>query len=533
MSILGLDSLIMFRQQVRSWFITESVHMAPMPIARTAVAAFHDAYQIQGVRAVDDQTWSDLHGDDLIDYLCNDASSYARQVCHHYLRQPASKSVVDLRTAHLQALADDAVAADQVRRIFIPLRHGSTRSFVDLLNEAMTETPVHRNWLRSARIWPFILIAGVLVAHQTAIGLVLMGIFAAGTLYAQTKFHAAMFLFERLTDEILTMLGVATQLVSQQSLNDFPWIGKVQEQRAKIRSMARLFRPALPVGRFSTIEEYANWLRLKNVRTYLKLSPVVREHREWLLHLFENLGELELLAALAEKRRQDYSRFAQVEWAADQQITFNGLTHPLVDQFNPLTIETADRSILITGENGAGKSTAIRAAAVSLLLARAFGFSFARSARLPFRTLITSLQVNDHLLEGESLFYAEVRRAREMWQAAQSDTPPIFFFDEAFRGTSRKESISIGVALLEAISKRSTVFATTHHRELIDLLGDQFDFLLCSKTDEGDTVSFGIGKGVINKPNALTVFEQAGFDASMVARAKSVLQGLDRNADLL
>ena len=66
-----------------------------------------------------------------------------------------------------------------------------------------------------------------------------------------------------------------------------------------------------------------------------------------------------------------------------------------------------------------------------------------------------------------------------------------------------------------------------HHRELIDLLGDQYDFLLCSKTAEGDTVSFRIEKGVINKPNALTVFEEAGFDASTVARAKSVLQGLE------
>src|SRR5690606_24345764 len=131
---------------------------------------------------------------------------------------------------------------------------------------------------------------------------------------------------------------------------------------------------------------------------------------------------------------QQQDHWCWAERCAPRTLELSGGVHPLMETPVPLSVALDGQGAFISGQNASGKSTFLRMVGLNLVAARAFGFCYARQARLPAVPVRASMQNEDSLLGGESLYMSELRRAKELLDAS-GDPAGICLVDEVFRGT--------------------------------------------------------------------------------------------------
>jgi DNA mismatch repair ATPase MutS len=161
---------------------------------------------------------------------------------------------------------------------------------------------------------------------------------------------------------------------------------------------------------------------------------------------------------------------------------------------------------------------------LNLAAARAFGFCYARRAVLPALPVVASMQNEDSLLDGHSLYIAELARARELL-AASSERPVICLVDEIFRGTNHEESVAAAAAVLEELAERAIVVVSSHNLVLGPLLAPRLELWRIVRTD-GDGLR--LEPGVLGQTNGVALLAQRGFSAEIQRKAERVAAWLAR-----
>ena len=95
--------------------------------------------------------------------------------------------------------------------------------------------------------------------------------------------------------------------------------------------------------------------------------------------------------------------------------------------------------LVVTGSNMSGKSTFLRTVGTNTVLALAGAPVRARALRLSPLAVGASIRVTDSLQDGESRFYAEIKRVRQVLDLARDAAPALFLMDEIFDGTNSAE----------------------------------------------------------------------------------------------
>ncbi|MBN9465090.1 DNA mismatch repair protein MutS [Brevundimonas sp.] len=258
----------------------------------------------------------------------------------------------------------------------------------------------------------------------------------------------------------------------------------------------------------------------------------------------EALAELDAHAALAEWAQE----VGAVRPAVDDTLTFyvEAGRHPVVEAAvkaagDPYTPNNArldgsgqdgSRLAIVTGPNMAGKSTFLRQNALLVILAQAGAFVPARSMRLGVvDRLFSRVGAGDDLARGRSTFMMEmVETAAILTQA----TPRSFVvLDEIGRGTATYDGLAIAWATAEALhetNRARTLFAT-HYHELAQLetrLDHVSNLSMVAKEWNGDLVFLHeAAPGAADRSYGVQVAKLAGVPASVVARARSVLERLE------
>jgi DNA mismatch repair ATPase MutS len=132
-----------------------------------------------------------------------------------------------------------------------------------------------------------------------------------------------------------------------------------------------------------------------------------------------------------------------------------------------------------------------------------------------------SMQNEDSLLGGESLYMSELRRAKELLQAS-GEPAGICLIDEVFRGTNHLESVSAAAAVLESMCERDLVLVSSHNLVLARILAGKL---------EPYRIDTGSGKpvlkpGVLRDPNGIALLATQGFGARIEDRAAEVARWL-------
>ena len=196
---------------------------------------------------------------------------------------------------------------------------------------------------------------------------------------------------------------------------------------------------------------------------------------------------------------------------------------------------TGARLAIVTGPNMAGKSTFLRQNALLAVLAQAGCYVPAQRLRLGVvDRLFSRVGAGDDLARGRSTFMAEMVETAAI--LSQATPRSLVILDEIGRGTATYDGLAIAWACAEALheTNRCRGLFATHYHELAVLegrLAHVANLSLRAKEWNGDLIFLHeAGPGPADRSYGVQVAKLAGVPPAVVARAREVLERLERQA---
>ncbi|MFZ6748885.1 MutS-related protein [Undibacterium sp. Ren11W] len=500
----------------------QSQSLIDYPFARSDVAMLQRCTVQPEDACIDDQSWNDLLLDQYSDHIAVKVSIFGQQLLHRRLRLGLSNEASHTLCARLGELQNNFALRSELQNLCRPLRESDTEISAMLFGtQALHEVPA---WARYLWMLPWLLPASLILTILTPWAWIGAGTAIFFLLSLQSSFFMRVHVWNKAIKSVQLMLGVATKLGnrSEKEQSAFTASFIADNVRASKINRALSDHPELnliPAGR-----AYYDWFGLGNVRHYFKSRDTVLLHQDFLQRCFLRCAELEADLALA-AHLNTVERVCWSERSVDRQMMLEQFVHPLMPDPAPLSIHLDGKGAFISGQNGIGKSTLLRALGLNLITARAFGFCYAHSARVPALPVYASMQSEDSLLGGESLYIAELRRARELLASSLSPQRGIYLIDEIFRGTNHLESISAAASVLHALAANASVIVSSHNLVLAALLKQSL-LPLCVSAVDGDRKSLRLMPGVLADTNGIALLAAHGFDHSIAQQAQIVASWL-------
>jgi DNA mismatch repair protein MutS len=264
---------------------------------------------------------------------------------------------------------------------------------------------------------------------------------------------------------------------------------------------------------------------------FLDLRRAVGDEAPRLHRLARVIASIDTSAALAEVAH--HRGYVRPTVDGSRALFLEDSRHPTVEcyaadgGFVPNTIELdpeATRFMLLTGPNMSGKSTAMRQAALAVIMAQAGGFVAAKSARIGIVDRV-------YTRVGASTFMVEMMEASAILRGATERS--FVILDEIGRGTSTYDGLAIAWAVAEHLHDATgcrTIFATHYHElcELADRLPNAANYNVAAKEHADSMILLHqLVPGGSNRSYGLAVAKLAGVPPVVLARAKAKLRELE------
>jgi DNA mismatch repair protein MutS len=250
------------------------------------------------------------------------------------------------------------------------------------------------------------------------------------------------------------------------------------------------------------------------------------------------LARLDVWSGLAEVAVTH--RYVRPDVTAGFGLSLRQSRHPVIERLvgrdrfipNDVRFSEAERVLLVTGPNMAGKSTILRQIGLVVVLAQMGSFVPAEAAEVGVvDRLFTRVGASDDLARGQSTFMVEMSETSAILHDAT--TGSLVLLDEIGRGTSTYDGVAIAWAVTEHLHDRvgcKTMFAT-HYHELMQL-PEQLQHarnLNVAVRETGGTVVFlhRLEPGGTDRSYGIHVAQLAGLPPAVVHRAREVLGTLE------
>ncbi len=251
-----------------------------------------------------------------------------------------------------------------------------------------------------------------------------------------------------------------------------------------------------------------------------------------------SLAQLDVFAGFAQvAERNAYVRPVMTE---DMALDLTRCRHPVVEQMlprgsfipNDVRLDEAQRVILVTGPNMAGKSTILRQIGLAAIMAQMGGFVAAERATMGVvDRVFTRVGASDNLGRGQSTFLVEMSETSAILHGASARS--LVLLDEIGRGTSTYDGVAIAWAVTEYLHDHvgcKAVFATHYHEltQLTEQLQHARNFNVAVR-EAGDDILFLhlLQPGATDRSYGIHVGRLAGLPAAVVRRAWHLLALLE------
>ncbi|HDO27627.1 MAG TPA: hypothetical protein ENH02_05870 [Bacteroidetes bacterium] len=275
------------------------------------------------------------------------------------------------------------------------------------------------------------------------------------------------------------------------------------------------YRLNLPVGIFLNI--FFLW----DIRQMIRLEKWKRHYQNKIESWFGSLAQFDELCSFAgfafNHPRAVFPEFSENEF----ELTAQNLKHPFIPENlcvgNPVAFKDWQQFQIITGANMAGKSTYLRTTGINLVLAMTGAPVMADRFVFKPVEIYTGIKTNDSLQEGESYFFAELKRLKNIITELEQGKHLFIILDEILRGTNSADKQKGSKALIrQLIGLGASGMIATHDLTLGDL-ADVFPENVTNKRFEVEiennelVFDYKLKNGVSQNLNATFLMKKMGI----------------------
>jgi len=486
------------------------------------VARYDRAVSGNPAHRIDDQSWCDLELGRYLDKIASEVSIFGRQALYRRLRAGVSEDGLEAAVAGLQA----SVSTEQVINASDPITSELRRVDHELAGLLFDdEIPIVPEWVNKLWSVPLLALAAIVAMKlgAWALGGVTLGAFLIVSGWVQITLYQRLQAWLGNRRALLVMLAAAVDWAQLARATGHSLLMPALQEQGRAEHLLRAFKPRL-LERIQAVAEYANLTALYQYQRLGHELNLLRKELPQLRIMFELVSGIEADLALTRHLRQ-LDRFCWARRCGAHELELVDGVNPLLEQPSPLSLALKDKGAFITGQNGIGKSTLLRAVGLNVVVARAFGFCYAKSAALPHVPVFTSIQIEDSLQSAQSLYMAELSRAQALVNLACQPVAAVFIVDEIFRGTNHLESVAAAAAVLHELAQHSLVLVSSHNLVLAPLLADDLQ-ALCISRDPADASQLRLEPGVLVETNGIAMMDEFQFPGGLTEQARRILQWL-------
>jgi len=273
---------------------------------------------------------------------------------------------------------------------------------------------------------------------------------------------------------------------------------------------------------------------------FTSIRDHIAENRERIRCTASLVAEIDVYRSLGEVAAKN--NYVAPEIDISSEIIIKEGRHPVVEKFvtdsyfvpNDTLLDTqANKVMIITGPNMAGKSTYMRQVAIITVMAQMGSFVPAREAKIGIvDKVFTRVGASDDLASGQSTFMLEMSEVAAILKNATRRS--LIIYDEVGRGTSTYDGMSIARAVVEYTHSKKigakTLFATHYHE--LTVMEDEFDGIVnynIAAKKRGDSIIFlrKIVRGGTDDSYGIEVAKLAGVPSEVVRRAREILKDIE------
>jgi DNA mismatch repair protein MutS2 len=268
----------------------------------------------------------------------------------------------------------------------------------------------------------------------------------------------------------------------------------------------------------------------------------LQERREDLRRAADILGEIDWAFAKGEFSRQFDCCIPEIH--LERAICLHRVRHPLLQvalrtfaDLVPLSLEinSPKKMMIISGPNAGGKTVALKALGIVVLMAQAGIPVPADEVKLPlFGRVLADIGDQQSIAANLSTFSAHVTNIEAMAEVVgQND---LVLLDEIGASTEPNEGAALAVAILEHFRQRGAMtMVTTHHSRLKAYAAETAEAVNAAMEFDEATLepTYRLLVGLPGKSSALDIAARLGLEPSIVEKARSLLHPADAEAAAL
>ncbi|MEF9970675.1 MAG: DNA mismatch repair protein MutS, partial [Ruthenibacterium sp.] len=171
--------------------------------------------------------------------------------------------------------------------------------------------------------------------------------------------------------------------------------------------------------------------------------------------------------------------------------------------------------------------------AINIIFAQTLNTCLATSFTLKRGGVISSMGVQDSIIDGDSYFVAELKSLQRLIEQVQQNMFYYSFIDEILKGTNTIERIAASSSIIQWLTTQNQrAFIATHDIELPQILQHQCDNIHFEESvskEEGITFDYLLKAGVATSRNAINLIESMNFPTSVINSAHQKAKFFDEN----
>ncbi|WP_273321716.1 MutS-related protein [Vallitalea guaymasensis] len=465
---------------------------------------------------IDEVTWQDLDMDNVFADINHTVTTPGEEKLYCWLRNPAdNKQDFNKRKNHINSFKKDRAVSNNLRLALSRIKYCDF-DFRETINKGF----LINNLLLIGMILLVILNVGILAVSLITMNFTALPLFII-TMAASIIIH---FRFSMTYNAQLQVIGYIIKILSFSKKN---WksvekvspdlADRLKELNSKLSKITKKGSAIFKVEGLDVIGDYINILFLIKEINFLRVSSLINKNKKDLIRLYNNVGDLDAGLSI-DRYRRDLKYYCEPDMDSEfDDINIIDMYHPLLE--NPIsnTIDIGS-SIAITGSNMSGKSTFLRTVGLNSLFAQGICTSLSKEHRAKFYKLVTSISLNDDILQGKSYFLMEAEAIKRMVDSCNDETPLLILIDEIFKGTNPVERLAASMEILNLLAAANTkTLVATHDLQILpELKGYEYYYFTENVTKDSLEFDYKVHKGITSTRNAIKILEFIKYPGDLV-----------------